>query len=479
MFRKFQSLSLGIFEVKRGAEPEMYVQPSVESVIYAMGNTMDITIESKDCRQSSFMPMTIIGGLFFVFGFVTWLNGSLIPFLKIACELDHMQAYLVTMAFYIAYTVMALPVSQVLKRTGYKKGMVLGLAVMAVGALVFIPAAYDRMYSIFLLALFILASGLTLLQTAANPYIVLLGPKETAAVRISIMGLLNKGAGIIAPIVFTAFILTDMSGFSDEKLAMLSDAERTVQLSELSSRLITPYVVMAVILALLSFVISFSPLPEPMIESEESCDDESLFNVLKFPQLVFGALALFFYVGVEVIAGDTIGLFGQELGVENFGQLTSYTMVFMVSAYIVGMAVIPRVVSQEKALALSGVIGVVLAVLIITASGSNYSLWQIFLAWGDVPKLPNVVLYVAMLGFANALVWPAIWPMALDGLGKYTSTGSAVLIMAISGGALLPFLYGGIVEFSGNSQSAYWVLLPCYLIIFWYAKAGHNLKSKH
>lgn len=439
---------------------------------------MNTAIENNNSQQSSFIPMTIVGGLFFVFGFVTWLNGSLIPFLKIACELDHMEAYLVTMAFYIAYTVMAIPVSMVLKRTGYKKGMVLGLVIMAVGALVFIPAAVERMYGIFLLALFILASGLTLLQTAANPYIVLLGPKETAAVRISIMGLLNKGAGIIAPLVFTAYILTDMTGFSDEKLAMLSEAERMVQLSELSSRLITPYIVMALMLAILAIVINYSPLPEPEMAHDASHNEkEDAWGILKFPQLIFGALTLFFYVGVEVIAGDTIGLFGQELGVENFGQLTSYTMAFMVSAYIIGMIAIPRIISQEKALALSGIIGVILTLLIINASGTSDSLWQSFFAWTGVTAIPNVVLYVAMLGFANALVWPAIWPMALEGLGRYTSTGSALLIMGISGGALLPLIYGSIVESSGNSQSAYWIMIPCYLIILWYAISGHKIRK--
>ena len=196
---------------------------------------MEATFEQTPTRQSSLLPMAIVGGLFFVFGFVTWLNGSLIPFLKIACELNHMEAYLVTMAFYIAYTVMALPVSRLLKRTGYKNGMVYGLLVMSVGAVVFIPAAQERMFGIFLVALFILASGLTLLQTAANPYIVLLGPKETAAVRISIMGLLNKSAGIIAPIVFTAFVLSDMSQYEETRLAALGVVERNAELIDLSS----------------------------------------------------------------------------------------------------------------------------------------------------------------------------------------------------------------------------------------------------
>ncbi|MCJ8319982.1 MAG: sugar MFS transporter [Colwellia sp.] len=434
---------------------------------------MEATFEQTPTRQSSLLPMAIVGGLFFVFGFVTWLNGSLIPFLKIACELNHMEAYLVTMAFYIAYTVMALPVSRLLKRTGYKNGMVYGLLVMSVGAVVFIPAAQERMFGIFLVALFILASGLTLLQTAANPYIVLLGPKETAAVRISIMGLLNKSAGIIAPIVFTAFVLSDMSQFEETRLAALGVVERNAELIDLSNRLIMPYIIMAITLAILAVLIKFSPLPEPQLEEDNSSDDK--WAILRFPKLIFGALTLFFYVGVEVIAGDTIGLFGQEMGVSNFGQLTSYTMAFMVAAYITGMIVIPRFISQETALALSGALGIVLTTLLLSSSTVSASVWQILFAWTGAPEIPNVVLYVALLGFANALVWPAIWPMALDGLGKHTSTGSALLIMGISGGALMPLIYGYLVESSGNSQSAYWIMLPCYLAILWYATQGHKI----
>jgi len=435
---------------------------------------MEATVEQAPTRQSSLVPMAIVGGLFFVFGFITWLNGSLIPFLKIACELNHMEAYLVTMAFYIAYTVMALPVSRVLKRTGYKNGMVYGLLVMAIGAVIFIPAAQERIFGIFLVALFILASGLTLLQTAANPYIVLLGPKETAAVRISIMGLLNKSAGIIAPIVFTAFVLSDMSQFDETRLAALDELKRNVELADLSSRLVMPYIVMAIMLTILAFLIKLSPLPEPVFEEDETSNDER-WAILRFPQLIFGALTLFFYVGVEVIAGDTIGLFGQEMGVSNFGQLTSYTMAFMVAAYIIGMIVIPRFISQETALALSGALGIVLTVLLLSSSTDSASVWQLLFAWTGAPEIPNVVLYVALLGFANALVWPAIWPMALDGLGKHTSTGSALLIMGISGGALMPMIYGYLVESNGDSQSAYWIMLPCYLVILWYAIQGHKI----
>lgn len=436
---------------------------------------MESAMTQTQTQKSSLGPMAIVGTLFFIFGFVTWLNGSLIPFLQIACELSHMQAYLVTMAFYISYTVMALPMSLILKRTGYKKGMVLGLVIMALGSLIFIPAAEMRTFSVFLLGLFVLGTGLTILQTASNPYIVHIGPHETAAVRISLMGLLNKAAGIVAPLVFTAFILSDMSQFSEAAMVQLNEVDKAAALNELSSRLVTPYLAMAVMLIALAVFVQLAPLPEIELENGDGASDNQ--SVFAHPKLILGVIALFFYVGVEVIAGDTIGLFGKEMGVENFGQLTSYTMVFMVVAYIVGMVVIPRWVSQETALVISAVLGILLSVLVITGSGESYDVWNFAFSWSGAPAIPNTVLFIALLGFANALVWPAIWPMALAGLGQLTSTGSALLIMAISGGAIFPFAYGAIADTTGDSQAAYWVMIPCYLFILYYALSGHKKSS--
>ncbi|WOH36623.1 sugar MFS transporter [Thalassotalea fonticola] len=439
---------------------------------------MDVCATASEKPRSSMVPMLIIGGLFFMFGFVTWLNGSLIPFLQIACELNHIEAYFVTLVFYIAYTVTALPMAAVLKRTGYKNGLVIGLFVMAIGALIFIPAAQTKMYSIFLTALFILGTGLTILQTASNPYIVLIGPRETAAVRISMMGILNKSAGIIAPIVFTAYVLTDMSQFNEVRLASLDTAQRLLELQELSERLITPYIIMAVMLVVLALAIKVSPLPEPTF------DDEAVDNahgnkksILQFPQLILGVITLFFYVGAEVVAGDTIGLYGKQMGVENFGELTAYTMAFMVSAYIIGMIAIPRWISQEKALVTSALLGLLFSLLITTTSTSSTGIWDSMFFWTGVNAIPNTVLFVALLGFANALVWPAVWPMALKDLGKHTASGSALLIMGISGGAIFPLLYGALAESTNNAQASYWIMLPCYGFILFYAIKGHKIKQ--
>lgn len=431
---------------------------------------------TQSTARSTLLPMVIIGILFFIFGFVTWLNGSLIPFLRIVCELNEFQALFVTFAFYIAYTCLAIPAAQVLKISGYKNGMVIGLLIMAVGALVFIPAAKAQNYGIFLAALFLLGSGLTLLQTAANPYIVCIGPRESAAMRISIMGLVNKGAGVVVPLAFTSLMLHGIDQFTPEVLQSLDEAARQQQLAELASRLVVPYVCMAVVLIGLSGFVKFSSLSEPVLD--DAPGEKTVANrwgILQHPQIILGAIALFFYVGVEVIAGDTIGLYGQGLGVSHYGSLTSYTMSFMVIGYLMGVAFIPNKLSQEKALLASALLGIVFVLGVMFASNESTLIADVLFGWAGIPVVPNTVMFLAMLGFANALVWPAIWPLALQDLGKYTATGSALLIMGIAGGALLPLAYGHFAS-GGNSQTAYWIMIPCYAFILFYALKGHKLR---
>ncbi|WP_233009291.1 sugar MFS transporter [Rheinheimera faecalis] len=430
---------------------------------------------ASQTRHSSLLPMILIGILFFVFGFVTWLNGALIPFLKIACQLNEFQALLVTFVFYIAYFVMALPTSAVLTRFGYKQGMIIGLAVMAAGALLFIPAAFSATFELFLLALFVLGTGLTLLQTATNPYIVCIGPRESAAMRISLMGIVNKGAGFVVPLLFSAWILTGMDAYSDSALALLTQAEKTAMLSELSARLVQPYVLMALVLIGLMAFVYFSPLPE--LELNDPTDKNTDWRaVLKYPQVLLGTLTLFCYVGVEVIAGDTIGLFGQGLGLAHFGSLTSYTMAFMVLGYLLGIVLIPNWLSQQQALVASALSGMLFTAGVLLSDANSFVVADSLLGWLGIPAVPDPVLYLALLGLANALVWPAIWPLALDGLGKLTATASALLIMGIAGGALIPLAYGYLAEQQGN-QNAYWLLLPCYGMILFYAIKGHKLKK--
>ena len=411
--------------------------------------------------KSFFSPIVIIGMLFFIFGFITWLNGTLIPFLKIACELEYAQALLVTFAFYIAYVFLAIPSSMILTKVGFKNGMAWGLVVMAIGAIIFVPAAQSRSFVLFLTGLFIQGAGISLLQTASNPYISILGPIESAAQRISIMGVCNKIAGALSPLILGAIILDGASDIETQLKTSLA-AEKEVLLNELAGRVIVPYIVMAIALVLLAFLIYKSSLPEidTSKDENETVQETGEKSVLQHANLVFGILAIFCCVGVEVIAGDTIGQYGSSLGIsldvsKNF---TSLTLIAMLVGYFVGIVAIPKFISQNKALMYCGIIGSIFTLGIVFTAGFTS------------------VAFVAMLGLANALMWPAIFPLAIKGLGKKTEFGSALLIMGIGGGAILPYFYGKLAE-SFGIQEAYLILIPCYLYILFFATIGHKKQS--
>jgi len=412
-------------------------------------------------KNSYLVPMIIIGALFFVFGFVTWVNGTLIPYLKIACELDSdLQSFLVATAFFIAYTVMALPSSMVLRKTGYKKGMALGLLIMAVGALVFIPAANARSFNSFLLGLFIIGTGLALLQTASNPYVSIIGPIESAATRISIMGICNKVAGIIAGLIFGYIALNDVD-MLEANLHTMDAATREATLDELAGRVIVPYIIIASVLVVLAISVLYSSLPDINEEGEEGADSEaaSKVSVFQFPHLLLGVFSLFLYVGVEVMAGDTIISYGKSIGIElsTARFFTQFTLGFMLLGYVIGIFTIPKYLSQHKALLISAILGVVFTALTVLTNGVTS------------------VGFLAALGLANSLMWPAIFPLSIDGLGKFTKTGSAMLIMAIAGGAILPLAYGWLKEVDGwNSRTAYSLMVPCYLFIAYFALKGYK-----
>lgn len=423
--------------------------------------------------------MVILAVLFFLFGFVTWLNGTLIPYLKLACQLSTLEAMLVATAFYIAYFVMATPAARLLERVGYKNGMTIGLLVMAAGALVFIPAAILRTYPLFLFGLFIIGTGLTVLQTASNPYATIIGPIESAAARISILGICNKMAGVIAPIIMGAIMLKNADAI-EASLPTLDAAGQDRLLNELAARVIMPYAWMALSLCVLAIGLRLAPLP-PV--PGEAPDEHVSGNVFAHPQLVFGAIALFLYVGAEVVAVDTIGNYGRSVGIsmDHAKLLPSYTLLAMVLCYIAGIIAVPRFLKQSTALLLSAVLGVVLTALVVLVPLSmtvhlpalDMDAWTVVMM-----DLPVSVLFVALLGLANALMWPAIWPLAIEGLGALTKKGAAVLIMAILGGALLPPLYGWLAgETAEGHHTAYWVMIPCYLFILWYGLKGHARRS--
>lgn len=412
-------------------------------------------------NKSVLNPLVIIGALFFVFGFVTWLSAVLIPYLQLACELNSFQSYLVAFAFYISYFLMGIPSGWLLKLTGFKNGLSIGLMLVAAGSLLFVPAAINRFYPLFLLGLFVQGAGLTVLQTASNPYVTILGPKESAARRISFMGICNGIAGALAPLILGAVILNDADAVKN-KLNSLDAFDRITELDALAAKVIIPYLVITAILIILAIMIRFSALPEVTEEETEEATEfagqQVKSSILQFPHLLLGVLILFLYTGVEVIAGNSIigyGAFqGIPLSVSKF--FTSFTLISMLAGYLIGIVCIPRFFSQESALKISALLGIFFAVCAILSSGLIS------------------VIFVALLGLANSLMWPSIWPLAIAGLGRFTKTGSSLLVMAISGAAVLPLLYGYVTDHT-NPQQAYWIVVPCYIAIGYYAIWGHKI----
>ena len=387
------------------------------------------------------------------------MNSVLIPYLKIACQLSNLSAYFVAFSFYISYLTMAVPSGKLLHKIGYKNGMASGLLIMALGAAIFIPAAITRTYYTFLLGLFIQGTGLALLQTASNPYITILGPLESAAKRISIMGICNKIAGALAPIALGAIALKDTDKIQT-RLHLITDAQKTIELNYLSHRVIVPYIMMSCVLAMLAFVIYRSGLPEIDTDNEAGAVQvkvRSKINVFQLPQLSLGIVAMFFYVGAEVVAGDTIINFGASQGIPLAAAkfFTSLTLCSMIVGYLIGIVCIPKYLTQDNALKISACVGLILTITAVCCKGVS------------------AVLLVAFLGLPNALIFPAIWPKAISGLGSYTKTGSSILVMAISGGAIIPLSYGWLSD-RFDLHLAYLILVPGYVIIFFYGLIDFN-----
>lgn len=416
---------------------------------------------SQNTRHHS-SAIYLIGILFFIFGFITWANSQLIPYLKIACELTDTQSYLVATAFFAAYFFMAIPSSFVLRKTGFKNGMSLGLLVMAVGALIFVPAAQTRNYSYFLSGLFIIGTGLALLQTASNPYVTVLGPIESAAKRISIMGICNKVAGIVAVVILGNIALKDVDTLQ-AKLLTLSPAEKTAELDALAARVITPYLIIAAVLMALAVIFYFLQLPEIREEDDEVSErSDKRTSISQYPYLWFGALSIFFYVGVEVISYDTFSSLGEHLGyplatAAGFVKFTGYGLL---AGYVLSIVAIPKYISQRAALIVAVLLSILLVVLSMITTGMT------------------AVVCFALLGFSNSVIWPAIWPLAITGLGKFTKLGSALLIMGIVGGALLPPFYGMVADMVGSKQLGYFIMIPCYLFILWFGLKGYKIGNK-
>jgi glucose/galactose transporter len=431
--------------------------------------------KANSSKKNYIISMIILSGLFFLFGLVSWVNTILIPYFKFTCELTIVQSYFVTFSFFIAYLVMAIPASVLLNKIGYKRGMMIGLWIMAFGALLFVPAAYLRAYPIFLAGLFSLGIGLAILQSAANPYVTIIGHKESAASRLSIVGTFNKLAGILANLIFAAIVI----GESDRKImeaikdGLYVGVARTEALDQLIRSVIMPYSILAVLLFIFGFVIRYSILPE-IDNSTQNASQADIINerksIFQYPHLILGVLAIFFHVGSQMISLATIINYAGTMGLSLEGQaknFPSYTMSFTFLGYLLGIFLIPKVISQKNALIVSTVLGFLLSLLVIFAQ-LPVRLWGL--------ETDISIWFLVLMGLPNALIYAGIWPLAIRELGKLTNLGSSMLVMGLSGSAIIPLIYSSIAE-KLDMRTAYWVLIPCFVYLIFYATVGHKIAN--
>ncbi|MBX9450248.1 MAG: sugar MFS transporter [Taibaiella sp.] len=412
-------------------------------------------------KNSYVFPITVIGILFFIFGFITWANSQLIPYLKTACQITQTEAYFVGTAFFASYFFMSVPSSFILKSAGFKKGMAIGLFVMSIGALLFVPAAQARSYPLFLTGLFVIGTGLALLQTASNPYVTILGPIESAAQRISIMGICNKLAGFIAVYVLGFLFLENIESI-EQSLLTMNEAEKNAALQELANKVIRPYMVIAVAFALLGVIILFLNLPEIKDENEPTEKGREVTgSVFRHRNLLLGGAAIFLYVGAEVISYDAFSTFGESLGFpkKEAAGFAKYTAIAMLAGYFLSILLIPKVIRQRPALVISSVLSILFLLIAVNTQGMT------------------AVVFFALLGLSQSAMWPAIWPLALNGLGRHTKLGSAILVMMIVGGAVLLPAMGYLAEAIRNHKLGFLIMIPCWLFLIFYAVNGY--RSRH
>ena len=409
-------------------------------------------------NKQYYSSLAILGCLFFVFGLVTWVNSILVPYFKVACVLQsEVQAYLAQFAFYIAYLVMTIPASLLLNRTGYKKGAMIGLWILGLGALLFIPAALRREYNLFLVALFTMGTALAILQTVANPFVTIIGPIESAAKRISIVGICNKFAGILAPLVFSALVIAPQK----ERMAAIQSGElvgpaREAALGELLHGVIAPYAVLGGFLLLFGLLFYKSSIRDINPAENAPARDDGRKSILAYPYLVLGVVALFCHLGTQALSVNTIIGLAEVAGFTSTAVFPSLTLACTLAGYLLGVILIPRYISQQNMLKVVTSVILVLALL--------------------VPLLPPriAVWCLVLMGIPNSVVYAGIWPLAIHNLGKWTNLGSAMMVMALCGSAIFPLVYAGIADATGSLHTAYWLLFPAAAYMVFYAFKGHQ-----
>lgn len=432
------------------------------------------TVESGSLStRKTVISISIIALLFFIFGFATWINAILIPYFKIACELNNVQSLLVAFAFYIAYFIMAVPAAHLLEKVGFKKGIMIGFWIMALGALIFVPAALTRTYGVFLLGLFSIGTGLAILQPAANTYITMIGSKERAAQRMSIMGVCNKTAGIIAPILLAAAILRPTDTELFRQLPMMDEIARNAALDDLIERVIIPYSCMSVLLFCLGIFVRYSILPEINTSSDNagSADNNSeKTSITQFPHTILGAFAIFLHVGSQVTGINTVIGYGQSMGLPLLEAkiFPSYILGITMFGFLLGIVLIPKFINHLNVLRICTTSALGLTIIFFLVQGRQVT----FLS-----HTADISIWVlVLLGLSNSLMWSTLWPLALNGLGRFTKMGGSILIMGLCGSAIVPIAYGYFADHY-NPFAGYWVLIPCYLYLVFYAYRGYKVRN--
>ncbi|MGI4866247.1 MAG: sugar MFS transporter [Janthinobacterium lividum] len=450
-------------------------------------------------------PMVLMTCLFFLFGAVTNFNDVLMPYLKDVCQLTDFQSTAVQSAFFGAYFLMSLPAGFVLKKLGYQRGIVVGLLVMAGGALLFIPAADSRAFGLFLTALAVLGAGITLLQVAANPYVSVLGPARGAAARVSVVGVANNFGGSLSPLV-GALVLFGGSVALKARLAALPVAERLAEESQLVKG---PYMGLAAFLVVLAGVFFFlvklpeiEEVPTEEVRGAEWKEDGKLKithreSALGFPHLVLGIGAIFVYVGVEVGLGSFLIRYGESQGIQHLSAFTqSLVRGLNVATNFVGVLFGQNPSPIDTSLGFTKAVGAVLvssywfgslvgrvlgiplllkfhnrALLVAVCAAGVALVGASVLSQGE-----TALWLVVLCGLCNSIMWPVIFPLAIAGLGRFTKQGSSFLIMAIVGGALIPPLMGLVATHGGGLRVAMVVPALCYAYLLFYALSGYRVR---
>lgn len=411
----------------------------------------------KENKPNYLVPFVLVTCLFFMWGFANNLNGILIPHLRKALQLSNMQSTFVDTAVYLAYFLGAIPAGLVLKKFGYKKGIILGLLVFSLGAFLFVPAANSRTYGIFLLGLFIIGIGLTILETAANPYATKLGDAKDATTRLNLAQSFNGLAAFLAPMVGTIFILSGKE-YSSEELNLLPEVEKIAYLTSEAASVKMPYMILGGFLLVIAVLFMVLKFPE-FKEEDQGENSGSIAGALKHKHLTWAVIAQLFYVGAQVCVTSffvRMAISGGGVDEKTAGYyLGIYGILFMVGRFL--GTFIMKYLAPAKLLSIYAAMCILLSLVAVYADGKN------------------VVLALGGLGFFMSIMFPTIFSLGIDDLKENTKPASSLIVMAIIGGAIFPVIMGYIIDNSNdNIQVGYWVPLVCFIVVLYYGLVGHK-----